>query len=80
MVWDVATRGRTFRGKGHTAAITALAFAAGGRALASGSADGTAKLWGLTAAAGGRPLEDSRGRGSRLAYSRDGRWLVGHCG
>jgi WD40 repeat protein len=76
LVWDVANRRRTFRGKGHTAAITSLAFAADGKTLASGSADGTAKLWDLTAAAGGRPLEDSRGRGARLAYSRDGRWLV----
>jgi WD40 repeat protein/serine/threonine protein kinase len=76
IVWDIASRQAKFRGKGHTTAITSLAFAADGNTLASGSADGTAKLWNLTAVEEARLLEESRGQGTLVAYSPNGRWLA----
>jgi WD40 repeat protein len=43
---DDARSGRPLRVlRGHTNAVSAIAFAPGGRSIASGSADGTVKLW-----------------------------------
>jgi WD40 repeat protein/tRNA A-37 threonylcarbamoyl transferase component Bud32 len=75
MVWDVGSRQARFRWKGHTAAITDLAFA-DGNTLASGSADGTAKLWSLSPVEEARSLKESRGQGSSVAYSPNGQWMA----
>ncbi|MFI8500149.1 hypothetical protein ACIGFK_16835 [Streptomyces sp. NPDC085524] len=63
----------------HDDVVTSLAFAPGGRVLASASWDGTARLWQVT---GGRalwPLSVLRGHTKfvrSVAFSRDGRTLV----
>ena len=49
-------RQRRWRLRGHTGPITFLAFAADGKTLASGSQDGTARLWDLGATGAERLL------------------------
>jgi WD40 repeat protein len=43
--WDIATGQERLRIQGHAAPVSALAFAANGKILASGADDGTVKLW-----------------------------------
>jgi hypothetical protein len=62
-------------GVGHTGSVDAVAFAPDGR-LATGSRDGTAKLW----AADGRPIATCGGHGSpvyAVAFAPDGRLATG---
>jgi WD40 repeat protein len=47
-VWDIASGAAIAAFKGHNAEINALAFAPGGKALASASDDGTALIWDLS--------------------------------
>jgi WD40 repeat protein len=47
-LWDVVTGKELTAFKGHTAAVTAIAFAPGGKTLASASADTTALVWDVT--------------------------------
>jgi WD40 repeat protein len=48
-VWDVATRKVRHRFAGHSRQVYAVAFSPDGLTLASGSADGTVRLWDPTA-------------------------------
>lgn len=89
--WDVAT-GKplwtdTFEW-GHVGAVLSLAFSADGKRLASGSADGTVRLWDVTTS---RPLRVWHGHAARrpiplhnwreagvqsLDITPDGRWIL----
>src|SRR5205807_4615864 len=72
---DVAT-GKELRAfKGHTEAVTALAFSPDGKRIASGGQDNTINLWDL---ATGRLLAKIRtGAGiTSLSYSPDGKTLT----
>jgi WD40 repeat protein len=44
--------------------------------LASGSADGTAKLWNLNSTEEARLLKESQGRATAVAYAPNGQWLA----
>jgi WD40 repeat protein len=44
-VWDAATGERLFELGGHTASVLALAYSSDGRQIATGSIDGTIRLW-----------------------------------
>ena len=48
-LWDTATGERVAELSGHLGPVFSLAFAGDGRILASGSLDGTVKLWDVTA-------------------------------
>ncbi len=63
-LWDVATGQERASLKGHLGDIRGLSFAPDGKTLASGSGDGTVKLWNL---ASGRP---------RLTIQEDPRWVI----
>jgi RNA polymerase sigma factor (sigma-70 family) len=57
-LWHVAEGKEARTLQGHTERVTCLAFAADGKALASGSEDGTVKLWDVTT---GRPTRTFQG-------------------
>ena len=44
-LWDTSTGENTFTLEGHTQAVWSVAFSPDGKQLASGSSDGTAKVW-----------------------------------
>jgi WD40 repeat protein len=44
-VWDAATGQETLSLKEHTGPVMSVAFSADGKRLASGSQDGTVKVW-----------------------------------
>jgi WD40 repeat protein len=75
ILWDIEAGRPRMTLRGHTAAVTALAFAPDGRSLASASA-GEVILWDLSP---GRPRHRWAGRSitiASLAYSPDGRQLA----
>ena len=61
---------------GHKAWINALAFSADGQRLASGSSDGTVRVWNLATKKAERVLKATRAEVRSVALSADGRWLA----
>src|SRR5262249_49682154 len=78
-LWDLASRKATAL-EGHTAHLWRLAFAPGGRTLASTSRDGTIRLWDAAGKkqTGGYPLPGGDVPGS-AAFSPDGKLLAVGC-
>jgi WD40 repeat protein len=62
---------------GHANAVKAVAFSSDGRTLATGSADGSARLWDAAhPQAAPRVLSGHTGPVTSLAFSGDGQWLA----
>jgi WD40 repeat protein len=68
--------GERSRLRGHTGAVTAVAFSADDRLLASASADKRVKLWDVASGKEVRTLKGHMARVTGLAFSPDGRRLV----
>src|SRR5262249_39716240 len=62
--------------KGHRGSVMAVAFAPDGTTLASGSRDGTVKLWDVKAGTLQRTLEAHTGDVYAVAFSPDGKLLA----
>ena len=73
-LWDIPDRELNFTLKGHTDNVNALAFTANGKMLASGSDDGTIRLW--DASTGTQILNLRSGKTHALAFSMDGKILA----
>jgi WD40 repeat protein/serine/threonine protein kinase/two-component SAPR family response regulator/energy-coupling factor transporter ATP-binding protein EcfA2 len=67
-VWDVATGEKLFELAGHTASVGALAYSSDGRQIATGSVDGTIRLWNADT---GEPTITLQGLGFFLAFNAD---------
>jgi len=78
-VWDVASRREAKRLLGHTNACVSICFSADGTKMASGSHDGTARVWDTaTWHAAGRPFTagDPNNSVEAVAFSPDGDTLA----
>jgi WD40 repeat protein len=73
---DPATGEEVRRLEGHQERVTALAFSADNKWLATGSADETVRLWD-TRSGLGRTLVRGVGESTQMAFSPDGRLLAG---
>jgi WD40 repeat protein len=71
-LWDVATGRELPTLRGHSAAVTSVAFSPDGSILASGGRDGAVKLWNLASGSELRTLGGS-GQITSTAFSPDGR-------
>jgi WD40 repeat protein/serine/threonine protein kinase len=74
-VWELPARRVRFSLRGHGGAVTAVAFAPDGQALATGSADRTVRLWDLTGKQTAILTEHPTAI-TALVYSPDGKWLA----
>ncbi len=61
---------------GHTDTVRSVAYSPDGTALASGSRDGTVRIWSLTAPHNRVVLQGHTGWVNAVAYSPDNRWLA----
>jgi WD40 repeat protein len=61
---------------GHTDAVRAVAVSPDGRLVASGSRDGTVKLWRLATGRELRTLAGHASEVSSVAFTADGHWLA----
>jgi WD40 repeat protein len=77
-VWDVVKKEHVVDCRGHTDVVYAVAFSGDGKLMATGSWDGTARLW---AAATFEPIDPLKhgGRVYHLAFSPDGTRLATAC-
>src|SRR5262249_11047570 len=73
--WDVATGEVVTLLRGHTAPVTALAYAPDGGSLVSGSGDGAVKVWDVAPMPDPNILTDHKGWLGSLAFSPDGKTL-----
>lgn len=78
-LWDVDSRQELLHLEGNAEAVESLAFAPGGRFLASGAHDGALLVWDLDG--GGKPHALVAGKGAiqTVTWSRDGRRLAAAC-
>lgn len=74
--WHVATGDPVVRSAGHQDAVTALAYAPGGRLIASASADQTVRFWDVQRRAELRAVRLPGHVSSALAFTVDGRWVA----
>jgi WD40 repeat protein len=75
-LWEVASRRVVAQFRGHRGAVRALAFAPGGRVLASGDSEGAVRLWDMPSGRQRQLLTGHRGVVWSLAFSADGRRLA----
>jgi WD40 repeat protein len=71
-LWDLVASAALGDLKGHRDRVTSLAFAPGGRALATASRDGTVRFWGVAGRGERACLDPGLGRLNALAFSPDG--------
>ena len=74
LIWEVPQGKSHFTFKGHTDKVNVLAFTPNGHTLASGSEDGTIRLW--DASTGTQILSLPAGKTNALAFSMDGKTLA----
>jgi serine/threonine-protein kinase len=79
-LWDGARDKEIGTLPGHARPVTALAFSADGRLLASGGPDGEVKLWDLTTRKERHTLPGLKGAVLVLAFSPDGKLLAAASG
>ena len=75
-VWDAATGQEILSLKGHTAAVTSVAFSPDGKRIVSGSRDKTVKVWDAATGQELLSLKGHTGEVSSVAFSPDGKRIV----
>jgi WD40 repeat protein/serine/threonine protein kinase len=75
-VWDRKTGAERFAFSGHTSWVQAVAFAGSGQRVASGSLDGTIKIWKVADGELVRTLKVAKGWVTQVAFSPDGRLVA----
>jgi WD40 repeat protein len=75
-VWDVATGKRAGRPPGHDGAVTCVAYAPGGKLMASGGVDRTVRLWRPAAAEHLRVVATHKDEVTAVALSPDGKLVA----
>lgn len=75
-MWDPETGEPLQMLRGHVGLVRRLTRQPGGQRIASASADGTVKFWGLDVDHGGTPIHRGDSPVRTAAWSADGRWIA----
>ncbi|MFO0427914.1 MAG: protein kinase domain-containing protein [Planctomyces sp.] len=80
IVWNTETREERFRLKGHTAALSSVAWSHDGRTIITASADRTVRIWNADDGTLLRTLTGASEPVLSLAVDPKGRWIAGGTG
>jgi len=76
LIFHIETRQHIASMKGHTGDVLSVTFSPDGSRIASGSQDGTVRLWDVQTGRQTQSYDGHEGRVTSVAFSSDGQWIA----